>query len=125
MINLKPKVLQALRNNAALVSILGGAKVWPEVVPENPKKPITVPYLTFFELTNFDGNYAEDQATTSEIHYQVDVWSGSDTGPATIEVNRTMEQLGFVRTGAIDRYEKETKTYHKVLRYKTIIRSDF
>lgn len=122
MIDLKPKVLQALRGNAALVSFLGGAKVWPEVVPENPEKPITAPYVTFMELTNFDKDYADDQAFTSEIHYQVDVWSKSDTGPSTIEVNKTMEGLGFVRTSAIDRYDTVGKLYHKVLRYKTIVR---
>ncbi|MFW5437117.1 tail completion protein gp17 [Paenibacillus apiarius] len=122
MINLKPKVLQALRSNTALVSILGGQKVWPEVVPEDPKKPVTAPYVTFFEVTNFDRNYAEDQAMTSEIHYQIDVWSPSDTGPSAIEVNKTMEEIGFVRTSAIDRYDTESKLYRKVLRYKTIVR---
>ncbi|MCY9764934.1 DUF3168 domain-containing protein, partial [Paenibacillus alvei] len=122
VINLKPKVSQALRGNAALVSFLGGAKVWPEVVPENPEKPITAPYVTFMELTNFDKDYADDQAFTSEIHYQVDVWSKSDTGPSTNEVNKTMEALGFVRTGANDRYDTEAKLYRKILRYKTIVR---
>lgn len=118
MINLKPTVLQALRKNAALVSLLGGKKVWPEVTPDKT----TVPYVTFFELTNFDSNYADDQAMTSEIHYQVDVWDKYDTGPGTVEVNKTMEELGFVRTSAIDRYDSTDKLYHKILRYKTIVR---
>lgn len=122
MINLKPKILQALRNNRALVSILGGAKIWPEIVPEDPEKPITAPYVTFIELTNFDKDYADDQAMTSEIHYQIDVWSPLDTGPSTIEANKTMEELGFVRTSAIDRYDTVSKLYHKVLRFKTIVR---
>ncbi|NGP59886.1 DUF3168 domain-containing protein [Paenibacillus thiaminolyticus] len=122
MIDLKPEVLQALRNNAALVTILGGKKIWPEIVPDDPEKPVTAPYVTFVELTNFDKDYADDRAMTSEIHYQIDVWSPSDTGPSTIEVNKVMEELGFVRTGAIDRYDTVSRLYHKVLRYKTIVR---
>ena len=114
MIDLKPEILQALRGNIALVELLGGPKVWPEVAPESTKEP----YITFFELVNVDDQYADDKAYASEIHYQVDVWSKGNTGPIAIEVNKTMEALGFYRTGAVDLYEDDTKTYHKALRYK-------
>lgn len=118
MIDLKPQIVQALRNHATLVDLLGGEKIGAQVAPVDA----ALPYLTFFELTNFDSNYAENQAMTSEIHIQVDVWSCANTGPISFEANRVMEELEFVRTGAIDRYEHDTKTYHKVLRYKTIVR---
>ncbi|OJF17781.1 MAG: hypothetical protein A6D91_09920 [Bacillaceae bacterium G1] len=114
MIDLKPEIRQALLNNAALVSLLGGQKIWPEVAPDGTPEP----YVTFFELVNVDELYADDQAHGSEIHFQVDVWSKGNTGPIAVEVNKTMETLGFYRTGAVDLYEDDTKTYHKALRYK-------
>ncbi|MFU1798208.1 tail completion protein gp17 [Paenibacillus azoreducens] len=122
MIDLKPKITQALRTNAALISLLGKdkdgrVKVYPEVAPD-----ITGPYITFFELTNFDNKYMEDEAVSSEIHFQVDVWTPGNTSPIASAVNQTMEALGFIRSGSVDQYEKETRTYHKVLRYKTKIR---
>src|SRR5690606_7098050 len=114
MIDLKPEILQALRGNSALVTLLGGAKVWPETVPEGTPDP----YVTFFELANVDDQYADDKAYASEIHFQVDVWSKGNTTAIAQEVNKTMETLGFYRTGAVDLYEDDTKTYHKALRYK-------
>lgn len=120
MIDLKPTIQQALRSNAVLDSLLGkdkkgNVKVYPEVAPD-----ITCPYVTFFEIVNFDNNYADNTALSSEIHFQVDVWTQGDTGPIALEVNRTMEELGFTRSGSKDLYEKDTKKYHKILRYKTI-----
>ncbi|EJW14156.1 DUF3168 domain-containing protein [Paenibacillus alvei] len=118
MIDLKPKIIESLLGNDYLINLLGGEFIWPEVAPDDPPDA----YLTFFELSNLDRNYADDEAMTSEIHIQVDVWSRGNTGPISIEANRVMEQLGFVRTGANDRYEKETGTYRKILRFKTIVR---
>lgn len=115
MIDLKPEILQALRGNAALVSLLGGPKVWPEVAPDAAAEP----YITFFEITNFDDLYLDDSAAASEIHFQVDIWSKGNTASITKEVDKTMKSIGFYRTSAADLYESETKTYHKALRYKT------
>ncbi|OAB48460.1 tail completion protein gp17 [Paenibacillus antarcticus] len=116
LIDLKPTITQALRNNSALVLLLGGKYVWPEVSPDALK----LTYITFFELVNFDKLYASDVALNSEIHFQVDIWTPGNTGPIAQEVNKTMEEIGFTRSGSNDLFEKETKTYHKVLRYKTI-----
>lgn len=116
MIDFKPKITQALRSNAELVSLLGGKKVWAQVAPAETNKP----YITFFEITNFDKWFVDDLARASEIHMQVDVWSPSNTGAIASEVDKTMKSIGFTRSGSADLYEQDTKTYHKVLRYKII-----
>lgn len=116
MIDLKPAITAALRGNAALVAMLGGQKVWPETAPDGTDEP----YITFFEITNFEATHADDEELQSEIHIQVDVWSKGNTGPPAVEVVRAMKSLGFRRTTATDQYEKETKTYHKILRFKKI-----
>lgn len=115
MLDLKPEITQALRNNAALVTLLGGRKVWPEVSPNATAEP----YITFFEMPNFDIMFADDKAIASEIHFQIDIWSKGNTGPIAIEVDKTMKALSFKRTGSADLYESDTQTYHKVMIYKT------
>lgn len=120
MIDLKPEILQALRGNTALVELLGGPKVWPEVAPDSTKEP----YITFFELVNVDDQFADDKAFSSEIHFQIDVWSKGNTSPIAAEVNKTMEALGFYRTGSVDMYEEDTKTFHKALRYKVYLEKE-
>lgn len=115
MIDLKPEIRQALLNNAALVSLLGGSKVWPEVAPDT----VVEPYITFFEITNFDDLYLDDSAATSEIHFQIDIWAKGNTATIAKEVDKTMKSIGFARTSAADLYENDTKTYHKAMRFKT------
>lgn len=120
MLDLKPEILQALRNNAALALLLGkdidgNVKIYPEVSPYADAEP----YITFFELTNFGSLYTDDEEAASEIHFQIDIWSKGNTGPIAQEVNKTMKALDFQRTSAPDLYEPDTKTYHKVIRYKT------
>lgn len=120
MIDLKPTIMQALRTNAVLISLLGtDAKGTVKVYPETAAG-IETPYVTFFELTNFDNKYASNVALSSEIHFQMDIWTKGNTGPLAIAVNQTMEELGFARSSATDQYESDTKTFHKILRYKTI-----
>lgn len=120
MLDLKPEILQALRNNAALALLLGkdlegNVKVYPEVSPYADAEP----YITFFELTNFGSLYTDDEEAASEIHFQIDIWSKGNTGPIAQEVDKSMKDLGFGRTSSADLYEDETKTFHKALRYKT------
>lgn len=123
MIDLKPEIVKALRSNVALSSLIGTdsrgiVKVYAETAPELDE-PVTEPYVTFFELTNFDGDFADNKPQRSEIHFQFDIWSFTNPAPIAQEVNKALQEKGFYRTGATDQYEKETKTYHKVLRYKT------
>lgn len=117
LVDLKPTITQALRANPALISLLGKdkngtVKVYPQVAPD-----VTGPYVTYFEITNFDNRFASDWAISSEIHFQVDIWTTGNTTPIAQAVNDTMESLGFYRRSAQDLYEGDSKTYHKVLRY--------
>ncbi len=119
-VDLKPDILQALRSNTVLISLLGRdekgkVKVYPEVAPDSEGQ-----YVTFFELTNFNNQYGSNRSLSSEIHFQIDIWSPGNTSAIAIAANESMEELDFVRTSAIDRYERDTKTYHKILRYKKI-----
>jgi hypothetical protein len=116
MINLKDDVNSALSNNQALIDLLNGDYIWVLTTPEAHRDKTRV---TFFQITNFDSAFSDDQEYASDIHFQVDVWSPGNTTPVANEVDKTMKSLDFVRTGARDDYEEDTKTYHESLRYKT------
>lgn len=117
-IDLKPQIRQALQSNAALISLLGRdedgeVKVYPQASAE-----IKGPHVTFFEITNYNNNFASDRAISSEIHFQMDIWTPYNTGPIAAAVNETMEGLGFHRRSARDMpYDNDAKTYHKVMRF--------
>jgi hypothetical protein len=115
MINIKPAILQALEANTALVSLLGGKRIYQMYDPNSTE----FPRITFFEYNNVDSNYADDSAFASDINIQIDVWSKASTSAIALEVNRTMESLDFVRTYSIDLYESDTKIFHKTMRFKT------
>lgn len=116
MINIKPKIVQALESNQALVSLLGGKRVYQLVAPN----PDEFPRITFFEMDNIDDRFADDEAISSEIRIQIDIWSKKSIPKIADEVDKTMKSLGFRRTASADLYEAEERIYHKGMRYKTI-----
>lgn len=116
MINVKPEIVSALESNEALLSLLGGPRIYQIKAPDAEE----FPRITFFELTNFDTAYADDQAIASEVHIQIDIWSKESTSDIAIEVDRTMKSLSYKRDSSADFYEADTKVFHKALRYSTI-----
>ncbi|CEH28860.1 hypothetical protein AM501_27305 [Aneurinibacillus migulanus] len=120
MIDIKPKILQALESNQALISLVGHDKDG-----ETRIYQVTAPYaddfprITFFEMDNVDNRFADDTAIASEIRIQIDVWSKGSTSKIANEVDKTMKSLGFRRTASTDLYEDDTKVFHKGMRYKT------
>lgn len=126
MIDLKPSITKALRGSQTIAKLIGKdsaglVKVYPETVAVYDEGPVTAPYITFFELTNFEAIHADDDELESEIHMQVDVWTKGSTSPIAAEVVKVMKRLGFSRTSAGDRYESDTSTYRKILKFKTRI----
>jgi len=121
MIDLKPVVMQALESDPALVSLIGydrdgNVKVYELTAPHADD----FPRVTFFEMTNFDSDFADDTELESTISIQVDVWlqGDSETAPIAKEVDRIMKSLGYRRTSTSpDLYEEDVDVYHKGLRY--------
>lgn len=115
-LDLKSDIRKALLNNAALFSLLGGDHIYPVTSPDASLES----YITYQEITNFDDRYGSDKPLSSEIHFHFDIWTLYNTGPIALEVNRTMEEIGFIRTSAQDGYDNASRSYRKILRYKTI-----
>ncbi|WP_051570333.1 tail completion protein gp17 [Paenibacillus ehimensis] len=117
IIDIKTEIRQALLNNAALVSLLGGPRVYQLAAPRADEYP----RITFFEVTNYDSEFADDGAYASDVTVQIDVWAKDSTSTIAAEIDVTMKGLGYFRTSGADLYEDDTKVYHKALRYRTQI----
>lgn len=117
MISLKAQVLNAIKANTQLTTLLGGSYIYFHVAPDAKQ----FPRITFFELTNTGAVFADDTEIASDISLQIDVWSKGNTTDIALEVDKTMKSLGFARDSATDLYEDDTGIYHKALRYSTIV----
>lgn len=115
MINLEAEVLGFLEANSALVTLLGGKRIYQQIAPD----PTEFPRITFFEMTNFDSQFADDTAIASEVHIQVDVWNKASTSAIAKEVDKSLKLQGWKRTGTANLYEKDTGIFHKAMRYAT------
>lgn len=113
-IDVKTEIRTALLANSALITLLGGNRVYQLAAPVATE----FPRITFFEIDNSDVAFADDTAYAADVPVQVDVWSKGSTSAIAGEVDETMKALGFARIGASDFYETDTLVYHKALRFR-------
>lgn len=113
MITMKSAIRTALTSDTTITDKLGGPRIYAVKAPNADEYP----RITFFEITNFDANHADDAAYSSRMLYQVDVWSKENPDQIAVEVDRIMKSIGFVRTGGADLYEDDTQVFHRALRY--------
>ena len=116
MINIKPNVLSALKNDSALILLLGGQRIYQLKAPNANE----FPRIMFFEYSNVGNLYADDTEQLAEIYIQVDVFcKSSSTSDIAIAVDRIMTSIGFFRVSSSDLYEdlEDTQIYHKAMRY--------
>lgn len=116
MINLKPDVVLALKNDAELVSLLGGPRIYFQVAPN----PDEFPRVTYYEQDNRPSLWGDNRELGSEITFVVDIWAKASTTAIADAVDRVMASLGFVREFAGDLYEQDTQVYHKAMRYRIL-----
>jgi hypothetical protein len=118
VIDLGGAIKNALESDAEILAVTGAEKVHRLKAPEG----IESPYITFFEVVNDDGNYADNEPLSVSLVYQVDVWCDashvSKLLPLASGAERVMKAQGFSRLDAAEFYEKDTKLYHKAARYR-------
>lgn len=115
MIDLKPTIYSALKNDSELSTLISDRVFFMQV-------PTTVkiedgPCITYYEQNNLPVYFADNHEQASELIFVVDVWSKGNTTAIAQEVDRIMKSLGFVRAVAIDLYEQDTGVHHKSMRF--------
>jgi hypothetical protein len=112
MIDLMPDILQALGTDPTLLSLCGGNKVYQYTIPQDS----IVPYIRIADLNNLDDNFADNDAISSELLYQVDVWDNS--GQLIGNVDQIMKSLGFARYYLTGDWDKDVLAVRKTARYR-------
>jgi hypothetical protein len=116
MINLKPTILQALQNDAALISLLAGQHIYQLMAPNATE----FPRIVFWEYDNIGGTYADDVEADSEVYIQIDIaCRDQSTSAIAQEVDKVMKSIGFFRNASTDQYNdnNDTQIYEKHMRY--------
>lgn len=74
-------------------------------------------YITFFSYLEKGEMYADNEEKVTGHYIQVDIWSKKDYTSLYKRVENAMKAAGFRKTSAADLFEKDTKIYHKAIRY--------
>lgn len=74
-------------------------------------------YITFFSYLEQGEKYADNEEKETGYYIQIDVWSKSDYTELVENVTNAMNAAGFRRTSAADLFERDTKIYHKAIRF--------
>lgn len=113
MIDLKPTVYSALKNDPALSKLIGGRVIFMSL-PDEPEFPC----ITYYEQNNSPALVGDGKELTGESVMVIDVWSLGSTTAIAQAVDSVMASLYFVREFAGDLYETDTGVYHKSMRYR-------
>ena len=74
-------------------------------------------YITFFEYNMQNEEYSEDEIEIQGYYYQIDIWSVEDYTEIVTRTKELLEANDFKFIDQEDLYEKDTKIFHKGLRY--------
>lgn len=117
MINLIDDVGNTIKTDSALTNLVNGRVYY--IRPPTAKN--TFPYITYFEVSNYESDSADDEEYADNIEIQVDIWQkGGSTIPIAREVQRVLRKLGFVHNAMPDMYEPDTQIFHKAIRFTIV-----
>jgi Protein of unknown function (DUF3168) len=117
----KSELLAGLKANQALVSLCTGG-----FHNRKAKDVNAFPRIVYYEINNADDSFADNQAITSEVRFQISIFTNESTvskeTPIAKEVDKVMKSLGYSRYSSVDLYEEDVSVYHKAMRYQKIFR---
>ncbi|MFA6308627.1 MAG: DUF3168 domain-containing protein [Clostridia bacterium] len=123
MKNIKPKVLEALLNDAVLLSLLGGNRIFQLTAP----KADEFPRIVFWEFDNVPEDYADDVEQNASVYMQIDIYCQNESTSALAkQVDKILKSIDFYRIASSDMYDdiNDQRVYIKHMRYTTFIESE-
>ncbi|MEC0277109.1 hypothetical protein [Peribacillus frigoritolerans] len=118
MKDLEVPVMSALLNDEQIATLTkGNIHRWVVPQPENGQE-LEYPIIRVIEIDNYDGHYADNKATISEIPIQIDLWVQGDPSELQNLIDQNMKALHLTRIGVSSRYEPDTGAMRKIFRYK-------
>lgn len=110
-INIKNHLLNTLKVDNIL-NLTGDGKVY-FLHANNPIEP----YIEYEVIREQGDEFAEGEERYTNYLVQVDIFSKSDYTNLENEIKKQMKNNGYIRDNAVDLYEKDTKLYHKAMRF--------
>lgn len=111
------ELLSALRNDIELSTLAKGG--FHNLVAEEDSK---FPRVVFSELNNRPTKHADDEEVKATVNFQVSIFTNSQTvmhEKAMVKaIDQIMKSLDYKKYDSQSLYEKDTKLYHKPLRYE-------
>ncbi len=74
-------------------------------------------YVVFFEVADRPNMYAENELKSTQSNVQVSIYSKGNYNSLIDEVKGLMKEAGFLFTGGIPGYERDTGFYYYHLTY--------
>lgn len=74
-------------------------------------------YITFFEYNQQGVLFGDDEELNTRHSIQVDIWSKDNYISLVKQVKTLLKGIGFTRNFETEFHEKDTQTYHKVMRF--------
>ena len=101
MINIKPVILVALKNDAALTVLLNGQHVYRQFPAESADFK-NHSLIVYSETGNKPLEMGDEVELVAKITFQIDVWSNNSTSEIALAVDRILVKLGGTRIDAPD-----------------------
>lgn len=111
------ELLSALKNDTDLSALAKGG--FHNLVAKQDSK---FPRIVYSELINTPTKHADNDETQATVNFQVSIFSDDETvadeNLMVKAVDRIMRSLNYRKYDSQSLYEKDTKLYHKPLRYE-------
>lgn len=94
-------------------------------IPNIPKEG---QYVEYELLGEYGENYGDNREILTTYKIQVDIFSytaNNDFFELEKEIKKAMLDNGFIKENTYDTYEKETKLYHKAMRFNITLKNEF
>ncbi len=90
------------------------------VVYQHPEKFMELPVVSYYNLTECGGFYADNSECIQNGYVQVDIWSDipSQCGSLSVRVNELMTGDGWTREMSMDVPKKNDRIYHRTMRFQ-------
>lgn len=106
------KYVRDLLMDKTIIDLTEDKKVY--FLHANNAKP---PYVEYEFYDENGADYSENQETATNYYIQIDIFSNGDYTELETKIKEKMISEGFTRGMAADMYEKDTKLYHKAMRF--------
>ena len=117
MYNGKTAITSALTADALLIAIVPASRISDGI--RASKEPV-YPYITFEEIDNRPGLFADEDEVESEVTFRIHIWGTSSVSVISGYVDRIMNTIEYVRNYSRDEDEQLDSGViikHKIMSY--------